>query len=269
MTILQALVLGAVQGLTEFLPVSSSAHLLIVPHLLGWNDPGIAFSAAIHLGTLAALLAYFARDVVHLVREAVAGLWERDLRRSPACLMAWSIVPATLPAVAAGLSLRDFFESDARQITVVAGALIALSALLLLAERVGSLDRSIGEIGFWRIQFIGLCQAIALIPGSSRSGCTIMAGLFVGLKRHQAARFSFILGLPAITGAGGLELIGLLRADPGPEEVLNLVVGITAAAVSGFLTIGLLLRFLEHHGTHVFAYYRIALGLFLLFLYTG
>ena len=264
MSPLQAIVLGIVQGLTEFLPVSSTAHLRLVPHYLGWADPGIAYSAAIHLGTLAAVLAYFASDIRRLLTAALLGLRHRDLRHSDDSFVAWAILPATLPAVVFGLGFRDFFAADARSLGVIAWALILLAVGLLFAEHRGRRDRDLSQLSFWRIQIIGLCQAIALIPGSSRSGSTIMGGLFVGLGRASAARFSFLLGLPAITGAGLLEAVELLSADPGADDVLHLVLGIGAAAVSGYLTIGFLLRFLERFGTHVFAYYRIALGLFIL-----
>jgi undecaprenyl-diphosphatase len=264
MTPFQAILLGVVQGLTEFLPVSSTAHLFIVPYFLGWADPGIAYSAAIHLGTLAAVLLFFASDIRRLTVAALTGLRLRDLRHSQDSFLAWSLVPATLPAVVFGLGFKGFFESDARQPSVIATALIVLAAALLVAERLGRRDRDLTELSFWHIQFIGLCQALALIPGTSRSGATIMAGLFVGLRREQAARFSFLLGLPAVTGAGLFELLELLAADPGAGELWNLGLGIAAAAVSGYLAIGWLLRFLERFGTHAFAVYRIGLGAFIL-----
>ncbi len=264
MTPFQSVVLGLVQGLTETLPVSSTAHLRIVPHYLGWGDPGLAFSAAIHLGTLAAVVVYFAGDIRRLAGAAVTGLRRRDLRHSPDCFTAWAILPATVPAVVFGLGLKEFIATEARALPVIAWALILLAPGLLLAERLGRRDRGLTELTFWRIQLIGLCQALALIPGVSRSGSTIMAGLLVGLRREQAARFAFLLGLPAITGAGLLELLELLGAGPGAGQLWNLALGIGAAAVSGYAAIGLLLRLLERFGTLPFAAYRVGLGAFIL-----
>ena len=264
MTPLQAIILGLVQGLTEFLPISSTAHLRIVPYFLGWDDPGAAFSAAIQLGTLAAVFVYFAGDVQRLTLAAINGLRHRDLRRTPDTLLAWSIVPASIPIVVLGLGFKDSIENEARALWIIATALIVLALLLLLAERVSRRDRSLGQLTFWRIQIIGLCQALALVPGCSRSGSTIMGGLFVGLERAEAARFSFLLGLPAIGGAGLLKLLELLAAEPGADDLLNLALGIAAAAVSGYASIGLLLRFLQRHGTYAFSCYRIGLGAILL-----
>ena len=262
MTILQSLVLGVVQGLTEFLPVSSTAHLRIVPHYLGWEDPGAAFSAAIQLGTLVAVFVYFAGDIKRLLGAAITGLVKRDLRHSQDSLLAWAIIPGTLPIAVLGLSFRDFIETEARSLTIVACALIALALMLLLAEKIGRRERGMSDLSFWQIQVIGLCQALALIPGSSRSGSTIMGGLFLGLRRKEAARFSFLLGLPAIGASGLLQLLEFMQGDTG--DLASLAVGIVAAGISGYLSIGFLLRFLERHGTYAFAFYRIALGTWLL-----
>ena len=257
---LQALILGVVQGLTEFLPISSTAHLRVVPHFLGWADPGAAFSAVIQLGTLAAVFAYFAADVRRLVVAAVQGVVQRNFNYSPDCRMAWAIALGTVPIAALGLGGRDFIENEARQLPLIAASLIVLALFLLLAERVGRRERDMQDLGFWAIQFIGLCQALALIPGCSRSGSTIMGGLFVGLKRPDAARFSFLLGLPAIGASGLLQLFALLEDGLGGTGLLSIALGILAAAVSGYLSIGFLLRFLERRGTYWFAAYRILLG---------
>ena len=264
MTVLQAVLLGLVQGLTEFLPISSTAHLLIVPHYLGWPDPGAAFSAAIQLGTLAAVFVYFAGDLRRLTSAAIEGVRQRNLRHTPDSLIAWAIVPATIPIAILGLSLSDFIDTEFRSLPVVASALIALALFLLLAERRGRRIRNMAELRFWQVQFIGFCQALALIPGCSRSGATIMGGLFCGLRRSEAARFSFVLGLPAIGASGLLKLIELIQSQPAGDGLQSLAAGIIAAAISGYLSIGFLLRFLERHGTYWFAYYRICLGLFIL-----
>ena len=261
----QALVLGIVQGLTEFLPISSTAHLRVVPHFLGWEDPGIAVSAVIQLGTLLAVFAYFAGDIRRLVVAALDGLRHRDLNHTPECRMAWAIVPGTVPIAVLGLGFKDFFETDARSLYLIAGALIVLALLLLLAERLGRRTRAMQEIGFWRIQIIGLCQALALIPGCSRSGSTIMGGLFVGLKREDAAHFSFLLGLPAIGASGLLEFLDLFAGGLAGEDMVNIGIAVFAAAVSGYWSIGFLLRFLQRHGTYAFIAYRILLGATILF----
>ncbi len=265
MTTLQALILGLVQGLTEFIPISSTAHLRLVPHFLGWADPGTAFSAVIQLGSLLAVFTYFAADLWKLILAALASLKYRNLNYNADARLAWAICVGTLPISVLGLTFKDFIEGDARQLTIIALALIVLALFLLLAERLGRRSRFMHELGFWQIQLIGLCQALALVPGCSRSGSTIMGGLFLGLKREEAARFSFLLGLPAIGASGALELLALLKEGLGEAGLFNLGVGIAAAAVSSYLAIGFLLRFLERHGTHWFAYYRILLGLFILY----
>lgn len=265
MTTLQALILGLVQGLTEFIPISSTAHLRLVPHFLGWDDPGAAFSAVIQLGSLLAVFTYFAADLWKLLLATLASLRHRDLNHSDESRLAWSIGVGTLPIAVLGLAFKHFIENDARQLTIIALALIALALLLLLAERLGRRTRLMQDLGFWQIQLIGLCQALALIPGCSRSGSTIMGGLFLGLKREEAARFSFLLGLPAIGAAGALEFVKLLKEGLGEAGLFSLAVATLAAAVSSYLAIGFLLRFLQRHGTHWFAYYRILLGLFILF----
>ena len=165
MNSLHALILGLVQGLTEFLPISSTAHLRVVPHFLGWDDPGAAFSATIQLGTLFAVFAYFAADIKELVLAALRGLRHHDLNHSPSCRLAWSIVPGTLPIGILGLTFKDFIETEARGLPMIASTLIVLALLLMLAERRGRRELSMQDMSFWQIQIIGLCQAIALVPG--------------------------------------------------------------------------------------------------------
>jgi undecaprenyl-diphosphatase len=264
MSWIESLVLGVVQGLTEFLPISSTAHLRIVPHFLGWQDPGIAVSAVIQLGTLLALLVYFAADIRRLAVAAVQGLRHLDLNHSPDCRMAWAIVPGTLPIAVLGLGFKDYIETEARSLELIAGALIVLALALLLSERTGARNRAMADLGFWQIQVIGLCQALALIPGCSRSGSTIMGGLFIGLRREDAARFSFLLGLPAIGASGLLELVDLLQGGLGGAGLVSVAVAVLAAAVSGYWSIGFLLRFMERHGTYAFIVYRILLGALIL-----
>lgn len=269
MNVLQALVLGVVQGLTEFLPVSSTAHLRLVPHLLGWPDPGAAVSAVIQLGTLVAVFVYFAADVKRLIAAGLTGVWRRDLGHSADSRMAWAILVGTVPIAVLGLGFKGFIETGARSLELIAWALIVLALLLLVAERVGRRTRGMEGLGFWQVQVIGLCQALALIPGCSRSGSTIMGGLFLGLRREDAAYFSFLLGLPAVAASGLLELRELIEGGLAGEGLVNLGVAVLAAAVSGYLSIGFLLRFLQRHGTHVFAVYRIVLGIGILLMIRG
>lgn len=268
MTLFQAAILGLVQGLTEFLPISSTAHLLIVPQVLGWDDPGSAFSAAIQLGTLVAVFVYFAADIRRLLAAMIVSLRQRDLRHSSDSVLAWSIIPGTLPVAVLGLLFKDQIDNEVRSLAVVAIALIALALALLLAERLGKQVKGLQQLSFWHIQIIGLCQALALIPGASRSGSTIMGGLFIGLRRADAARFSFILGLPAIGASGLFKLGELIRAGIGGQEMVALAVGVVVAGVTGYLSIGMLLRFLERRGTHLFAFYRIVLGAGIIACYT-
>ncbi|MBC8259877.1 MAG: undecaprenyl-diphosphate phosphatase [SAR324 cluster bacterium] len=257
---IEALVLGIVQGLTEFLPISSTAHLRIIPELLGWSDPGTEFSAVIQLGTLGAVLLYFRQDVLQLSKAALESLWKRNLMYTPESKMAWSIAAGTIPVVILGLGFKDFIKTDARELWVIGTALIVLAVFLYLAERSSARNRNIKELSFIQIQLIGLTQALALIPGCSRSGSTIMGGLIVGLNREAAARFSFLLGLPAIFGSGLYELKELLEIGISGDGYFNLILGIIASFVVGYLSIELLLRFLRKHGTLVFVIYRIVLG---------
>ncbi len=260
MSWLQALVLGVVQGLTEFLPISSTAHLRLVPHWLGWPDPGAAVSAVIQLGTLIAVFAYFAADIRRLLAAAWQGVRQRNLHASPDTRLAWSLLPGTVPIAAFGLGFKEFVETGARSLELIAAALILLALGLLAAERLGRRDLSLDRLGFWQIQFVGLCQALALVPGASRSGTTIMGGLLVGLGRADAARFSFLLGLPAIGASGLLEFADLVAGGLGGVGLASLAVAVVAAAISGYWSIGFLLRFVARRGTYAFIVYRILLG---------
>jgi len=256
----EALVLGIVQGVTEFLPISSTAHLRIVPHWLGWSDPGTEFSAVIQLGTLLSVLLYFREDVVRLTCAALRSLADRKLFATQDSRLAWSIVVGTLPVVILGLGFKDWIKTEARQLWIIGVALIGLAILLWLAERYSRRRGNLDTLGFWSVQGIGLCQALALIPGCSRSGSTIMGGLLVGLDCAEAARFSFLLGLPAILGSGLFELWELSHSGFGNHGTLPLLLGIGSAFVCGWVAIEFLLRFLRTHGTLVFVLYRLLLG---------
>lgn len=268
MDLVQALVLGLVQGLTEFLPISSSAHLRIVPALLGWPDPGAAFTAVIQIGTLVAVLAYFRRDIVRIglawAKALAAGrpLANLDAR------MGWMMIVGTVPIVLCGLAFKDAIETTLRSLYVIAGALIVLALLLAAAEeyqraRVRRLlrKRELEDITWADAIAIGLAQAMALVPGSSRSGVTITAGLFAGLSRATAARFSFLLSLPSVLAAGVYQLYSARDELLGSQQdVLALGVATLAALVSGYASIAFLLYYLKTHTTYVFVAYRLLLG---------
>jgi undecaprenyl-diphosphatase len=269
MTVVQAIILGIVQGFTEFLPISSIAHLRVIPALLGWPDPGAAYSAVIQLGTLMAVLVYFGRDLGVMTRAVLEGIfdgrpWERQEAR-----LAWFIMLGTLPIGVCGLIFKRHIEGEFRSLYVISASLIVLGILLWVAERTATFRRDVRQVGFVDSQVIGLAQALSLIPGSSRSGTTMTAAMFLGLTREAAARFSFILGIPAVAAAGLFELRDLLGHGLSEAGMPALVVGILTSAVSGYLAIDLLLRYLRTRTTHIFVWYRIGLGLLLLVLLAG
>jgi len=265
-TMLQAVLIGIVQGLTEFLPVSSSAHLILVPRLLGWDDPFLnsaAFDVMLHVGTLIALVGYFARDLVRLLRAFVASLLERSLANDPERRLAWLLLVSVVPAAALGATLESFFDTYFRErLALVAVLLLVGASILWLAERQGRRERGLLQMRLRDAVVIGAAQALALFPGVSRSGITIAAGLFLGLERAAAARFAFLMGVPVIAGAGlwkAREVIGM----PGfADEPAILLGGMLAAAISGVLAIGLLLRLLRSHSTGLFIAYRVVFAAF-------
>jgi undecaprenyl-diphosphatase len=264
MTVVRATILGLVQGLTEFLPISSIAHLRVIPALLGWPDPGAAFSAVIQLGTLVAVLAYFARDLGLMTRAVLQGIFDGHPWRKPEARLAWFIVLGTIPIGMCGMVFKRNIEGGFRSLYVISTSLIVLGILLWVAEKTAPFRRDVSQVGFVDSQVIGLAQALSLIPGSSRSGTTMTAAMFLGLTREAAARFSFLLGIPAIGAAGVYELRELIRHGLGGAEMPALVIGIFTSAVSGYLAIDLLMRYLRTRTTYVFVWYRIGLGLLLL-----
>jgi undecaprenyl-diphosphatase len=263
-TILQALVIGIVQGLTEFLPISSSGHLIVVPYLLGWDDPfidSLAFSVMLHLGTLAALVVYFWRDWLRLVPAGFATIRDRSFRGDQDRRLAWLLVVSTIPAAVVGFALNDFIETNVRAPGVVAIALLVGAAIIWVADSWGAKTRDLDRLGFPGAFGIGIAQAIALVPGISRSGVSISAGLFLGLTREAAARYSFLMSAPIIAGSGIFEIRKLAAGDAGVTvELLPLVVGMVAAFVTGMLAIGWLLRWLRTHRMTVFVVYRLILA---------
>lgn len=258
--------LGVVQGITELLPISSTAHMRVVPALLGWRDPGSAFSAAMQMAALAAVISYFWRDVSGVTRGSLAAVRQRDFD-SPDFLLAMMIVLATIPICIAGLLLAPLLnacDSPLRGLSVIGYACLAMAALLALAERVCRHNRDISQMRLRDALIVGIAQVGALIPGVSRSGSTLTAAMFLNLRREEAARFSFLLGLPAIALAGLKELVVLWHAHIPAEAWSLLLVGLLVASLSASAAIWGLMRFLERFSTWPFIIYRALLGIFLL-----
>ena len=260
--VIQAIVIGIVQGLTEFLPVSSSAHLIVVPKVLHWDDPflnGASFDVMLHAGTLVALLVYFWRDVVRLVRAGWAALRERTVANDPDRRLAALIVVSVIPAALLGALFESFFDTAFRERPLLVPALLVAGAVLLwAAELIGTRQRGISDMQLADALVIGAAQAVALFPGISRSGVTLAAGLVRGLRREDAARFAFLIGIPIILGATLWKLRRIVSEPLSNADVSALVAGMVAAAIAGLLAISFLLRYLRVHSTQVFILYRLA-----------
>ncbi len=261
---MQALVLGIVQGLTEFLPISSSGHLIVVPYLLGWNDPfidSLAFSVMLHMGTLVALLAYFWRDWLRLVPAGLAAIRDRSLADDPDRRLAWLLVVTAIPGAIVGVLLNDFIEQHVRLAGSVAVLLVIGAVILYVADRTRPRLRAMTDLSFAAALGIGLAQAVALFPGISRSGISISAARFLGLDRENAARFSFLMATPIIAGAGLFEARKMIGADSGLAGHTGLIaIGFAAALVSGLVAIAAMLRFLRTNSLTAFVVYRIVLA---------
>ena len=260
----QALVMGIVQGLTEFLPISSSGHLIIVPYLFGWTDPfitSLAFSVMLHLGTLLALLVYFRADWIRLVPAGLAAIRDRSFQGDPDRRLAWLLVAATIPAAIAGFLLSDLAETTFREVGLVAVTLVVGAVILWLADRWGGRTKGVDDVTFPVAGGIGAAQALALVPGISRSGVSISAARFAGLDREAAARFSFLMATPITLGAIVFEVRKLITGEAGVEVSLGpLLVGMLAAFVAGILAIGFLLRYLRTRSLTIFVVYRLVLA---------
>jgi undecaprenyl-diphosphatase len=273
-TLLQAVVLGIIQGLTEFLPVSSTAHLRIVPAIFGWNftfnpahphDPGAPFTAVVQLGTTVAIVLFFWRELLHVTVAWFRGLFDRSVRSSLEYKLGWYLILATVPVSVFGLVFSRQIETGARNLWLISCALIGLAVVLLAAERVGTRDRDEEQLNATDAAVVGAAQALALIPGASRSGTTITAGLFRGLDRETAARFSFLLSIPAVVLSGIYEAVKHVDDKHGPGAGLT-GVALIFAFVVGLASIAWLMRWLSHHSTFIFIYYRMALGVLLIVL---
>ena len=279
MTLVQAVILGIVQGLTEFVPISSSAHLIIIPWLFGWDDPGLAFDVALHLGTLVALLWFFAADWARLVRAGIASIVERRIGDDSDRRLAWLLVIGSIPGGIAGVlgesKIEELFHQPGvahtpQAMTAMAIVIALLGAALFLAERVARHIRGLAQVSLKDAIMIGLAQALAIFPGVSRSGSTITAGLGLGLRREAAARFSFLLAAPIVAGAGLKSLLDVYSelkiGAMAQSELFLFAIGFVAAAISGYLCIKFLLLFLQKNSTDVFVYYRWLLAVLLIIL---
>ena len=262
MDIFQVIALAIVQGLTEFLPISSSAHLILPHQVLGWPDQGLAFDVAVHVGSLAAVIFYFRRDLIELITAFSASVLRRQ--HSTQSHLCWYIVLGTIPAGLCGLFLGDLIEAHLRSVLVIASTTIIFGVLLGLADRKASENRDISQLNWRSVLFIGAAQALALIPGTSRSGVTMTAALALGFNRVTAARFSFLLSIPVILLSGGLKTIELLGQSNTPW--VQIAIGALLSGITAYICIALFLRWIEKVGMMPFVWYRLILGVVLLFV---
>ena len=262
---LQAIVLAIVQGLSEFLPISSSGHLILVPHFLGWTDQGLAFDVAVHVGTLIAVAGYFRKQLLAMTRAWFGSLAGGGL--TPDARLAWCVVIGTIPVGIVGLLFSDLIEKMLRNPLFVAGTLSAFGLLMWLADRFGRQRRDEYSVGWRDAILIGCAQALALMPGTSRSGVTMTMARSLGLTREAAARFSFLLAVPGIAMAGGYELLQLLGQPDGSVDWSMMSLGLVVSAVTGYLCIHWLLKIIGRIGLAPFAIYRFALAALILFLF--
>ncbi|HNN64468.1 MAG TPA: undecaprenyl-diphosphate phosphatase [Candidatus Obscuribacter sp.] len=261
-SLVEAIVLGIVQGLTEFLPISSTAHLRVVPSLLHWQDPGVAYSAVIQLGSLIAVLAYFYKDIFQIAFGSLKALKEKDFG-SRDLRLAGAIIIGTMPVCVVGLLLKHLLEQNDgpfRSLTVIGCAAIFMGLALIAAEKLGKHTRVLDQMGVRDGLLVGLGQAMALIPGCSRSGSTLTVAMLIGLKRADAARFSFLLGVPAIFLSGMLELKSMFETGLSGEGIGSLAAGLLSSTIVSYLAIAWLIRYLQQHSSWIFVIYRLIFG---------
>jgi len=264
MDFIQIIVLAIVQGLTEFLPVSSSAHLILVPELLGWPDQGLVFDVALHIGSLLAVIVYFKQDIIRMTKAWFTEVI--DKKSSPDSMLAWFVIIGTVPAVLAGLIFKDFIELELRSALVIAVTTIVFGLLLGLSDYLAGTERDEYTLTFKDVVIIGCFQALALIPGTSRSGITMTAALFLGLKKVSAARFSFLLSIPIIIASGLFQVLDLLKSDVSVDWGL-LLLAVVLSGLSAWVCIHYFLKLINKIGMMIFVWYRLALGAFLLVLF--
>ena len=264
----EAAVLGIVQGLTEFLPISSNAHLRIVGAAFGWNDPGAAFTAITQIGTELAVLLYFAKDIGRIIAAWVGSLFNRKRRSDPDARMGWLIIVGSIPIIILGLLFQKQIETNLRDLRIIASALVAFSLILYVADRRGAKERVLEDLTVGHGIVYGIAQALALIPGVSRSGGTITAGLFLGYTRSAAARYSFLLAIPAVLGSGLYEVYKSFKGGVHGAQVEwgPTIVATVLAFVVGLSVIAWLLRYLNRGSFTPFVVYRVVLGLLVLAL---
>ncbi len=265
MEIFQAFILGMVQGLGEFLPISSSAHLIITPWLFNWPDQGLAFDVALHWGTLLAVVTYFRNDIWLLAKGFLHSLTKknRDFENNIYQKLSWLILLATVPAAVIGKLLEKEVEGALRNPLLIAGTLSVVGVVLYVVDRYGAKLKNLGHITWLNSLIVGLSQALAVVPGVSRSGATMIAGLAQGFKREDAAKFSFLMSIPIILGAGVFKLPEIIHI----ENHLQLAVGFLSSAVFGFLAIKYMLKYIANRSFAVFTWYRIILALIILIIY--
>lgn len=265
---LQAVVLGLIQGLTEFLPISSSAHLRILPEIFGWGDPGAAFTAVIQIGTELAVLLYFRKDIWRIATTWIRSLYQPEYRGHLDARMGWYVIVGSLPIVVLGVLLKDVIEQDFRSLWIIGTTLIVLGLILGLADRIGGTDRQIKNLTMRHAIYMGLAQAAALIPGVSRSGATLSAGRLLGYDREAATRFAFLLAIPAVVGAGIFELKDIGQTD-NPYGWGPTITATVVSFVVGYAAIAWLLRYVSTHSYTPFVLYRVGLGALTLLLVAG
>jgi undecaprenyl-diphosphatase len=266
-SLIEAIVLGIAQGLTEFLPISSTGHLRIIPAFAGWEDPGAAFTAVTQLGTMAAVLLYFRHDLLRIARAWLRSVRDREARSELDARLGWYILLGTVPIGIFGILFKDQIETGARDLYLIGVTLIVLGLVLYVADKTSKRERSIEQIRTRDGFLMGMAQALALIPGVSRSGSTITAGLFLGFDRTAAARFSFLLSIPAVVLSGLLELGSIVSGEEGQHTgAVELVVATLLAFVTGYASIAFLLRWLTSHSMDIFVVYRVVLGALVLIL---
>lgn len=263
---LQAVVLGIIQGFTEFLPISSSGHLVLIPLVSSWPDQGLAYDCVLHLGTLTAVICYFRVDLAKMFFGLGETIQKRSWSANRDGQMAWMIGLATIPVGLAGLTFKDFIENDMRSVVIVGLSSIFFGILLYAADKMGKRTRSDDKWGIKDVMIVGLAQAVALIPGTSRSGITMTAALFLGYTREASARFSFLLSIPVIVLAGGLKIKDWIEGPAQVSSFGELMVGYTVSLVSAYVCIYFFLKFLDRVGMGPFVIYRIILGGILLWL---
>lgn len=265
MEYIKAVILGIVQGLTEFLPISSTAHLRIVPALFGWADPGAGFSAVIQIGTMLAVIIYFLKDLYKIFFSTFLNLTKWKFITDETSKLGWFIILGTVPISIFGLLFKDFIENEARSLYIVSFSLIFFALILAFAEKVSKKKLGMDQLTFLKSQVVAFAQVCSLIPGASRSGTTITGGLFANLKREAAARFSFLLSVPAVLLSGAYQFINIFP-NLSQENFLELIIATIFSFLSGYWAIDFLLKYLRTKSTFIFIYYRLILGLFIILM---